>query len=387
MKLTAIPALLLACCWSLIAADPADPYYVDQALAPYPPGCVTLPARQVDLYGDNVVQFWSGRLSLEVVHKVEGDTNLGQVEARMLRVGCAEPNRSVIMMEFRLPFEWADARESRFVLPSFTADGPGGFHHIPFELKAEPNAWGQTLEQQSLTKHALGDYTGGWDNPRVFTWRYVLDMAPAGAYWERMAEFYNGAFVLRGYSNGIISGPFIEVPATRSSIERNPALPLNGRLTGTWVEPGAADQGFLLSFSNPVLPAGSSIASLQRPELLVFVSWFTFDAEGGQLWLAGNARFPPGATEVTVPVIQVMNGEFLGPPVESGLGVDPRTIMGEVHLKARSCNALELDYDLAALELGAGTLQLQRLFALETAGYPCRDYEARLASQSPNRTQ
>lgn len=386
MKLTAMPTLLLACCWSLIPADPADPYYVDQALAPYPPGCVTLPTRQVDLYGDNVVQFWSGRLSLEVVHKVQGDTNLGQVEARMLRVGCAEPNRSVIMMEFRLPFEWAEARESQFVLPSFTAEGPGGFHYIPFELKAEPNAWGQTLEQQSLTKHALGDYTGGWDNPRLFTWRYVLDMAPAGAYWERMAEFYNGAFWLQGYSNGNISGPLIEVPATRSSIERNPALPLNGRLTGTWVEPGATDQGFLLSFSNPVLPAGSSIASLQRPELLVFVSWFTFDAAGGQLWLAGNARFPPGATEVTVPVIQVMSGEFLGPPVESGLGVDPRTVMGEIHLKARSCNALELDYDLAALELGAGTLQLQRLFALETAGYPCRDYEARLASQSPNQT-
>jgi hypothetical protein len=58
--------------------------------------------------------------------------------------------------------------------------------------------------------------------------------------------------------------------------------------------------------------------------------------------------------------------------------------LGEVHLKARSCDVLELDYDLAALELGAGTLQLQRLFALETAGYPCRDYAARLAGQSPN---
>lgn len=80
-----------------------------------------------------------------------------------------------------------------------------------------------------------------------------------------------------------------------------------------------------------------------------------------------------------------MNGQFLGPPVETGPGVDPRITTGEVHLRARSCDALELDYELAALDLGAGTLQLQRLFALETAGYPCRDYEARLASQSPNR--
>jgi hypothetical protein len=69
--------------------------------------------------------------------------------------------------------------------------------------------------------------------------------------------------------------------------------------------------------------------------------------------------------------------------VGNGSGADPRVIAGEIHLRARSCDALELDYELAALELGSGSLQLQRLFALETAGYPCRDYEARLASQSP----
>jgi hypothetical protein len=389
VKPIAIPALLLACSWSPIQAELADPhypdpYYVDPAIAPYPPGCVTLPARQVDLYGDNVVQFWSGDLSLELVYRLPGGPNFGRVQARMFRVGCAEPNRSVIMMEFRLPAEWVDPRDSRFVLPTFVAEGPGGFHYIPFELKAEPNAWGQSLEQQSLTKHTLGDYTGGWDNPRLYTWRYVLDMAPAGAYWEPLAEAYNGAFVLQRYSNGNVGGPYIEVPATDGLIDRNPALPLNGRLTGTWVEPGAADQGFLLTFSNPVPPAGSGVAPPRRDELLVFLSWYTFDAEGGQLWLAGNARFPLGATEVTVPVVQVMNGQFLGPPVETGLGVDPRTTIGEVHLKARSCDVLELDYDLAALELGAGTLQLQRLFALETAGYPCRDYAARLAGQSPN---
>jgi hypothetical protein len=299
-------------------------------------------------------------------------------------VGCAEPSRSVIMMEFRLPAEWVDPLESQFVLPTFVAEGPGGFHYIPFELKPEPNAWGQSHEQQSLTKHTFGDYTGGWDNPRLYTWRYVLDMAPAGAGWQLVTEFYNGAFLLQGYSNGNIVGPFIEVPATRDLIERSPALPLNGRLTGIWVEPGSVDQGFLLSFSTPVPPAGSGVASPQRSELLVFLTWFAFDAEGGQLWLAGNARFPQGATEVTVPITQVVNGQFLGPVAETGLGVDPRTTIGEVLLRARSCGALELDYDLAALEVGAAILQLQRLYALETAGYPCRDYEARLATQSPN---
>lgn len=384
MKLTPIPIVILACCWSLVRADRPDPYYVDQALAPYPPGCVTLPARQADLYGENSVLFWSGSLRLELVQKAPGHPKSGLVEASMYRVGCAEPNRSVIMMEFRLPAEWDDPLHSRLMLPVFTAEGPGGFHNVPFELKAEPSAWGQSPEQQSLTKHALGDYTGGWDNPRLFVWRYILDIAPAGAGWEPLADFYNNAFLLQGYSSGNTDRFFIEVPATRSVIEPNPALPLNGRLTGTWVEPGATDQGFLLSFSNPVPVDGSGGASPQRPELLVFLSWYTFDSNGEQLWLAGNARFSPGATEVSVPVIRVVNGQFLGPLTESGQGVDPRITAGTVHLRALSCDALELDYDLGALELGAGTLQLQRLFALETAGYPCRDYGARLASLSPD---
>ena len=384
MKLTAMPALCLICWHTPGWADAPDPYYVEPALAPYPPGCVTLPARQVELYGDNAALFWTGSLPLELVNKRAGGPDFGLVEASMYRVACAEPGRSAIMMEFRLPGEWADPLESRFILPSFTAEGPGGFHYVPFELKAEPNGWGQSPEQQSLTRHSLGDYTGGWDNPRLFTWRYILDMAPLGAGWQLMADAYNEAFVLLGYSMGALHGPFIEVPATRSVIEPNPTLPLNGRLTGVWVEPGSTDQGLLLSFGSPVPAAGSKDPSPQRPELGLFLSWFTFDAEGRQLWLAGDARFPQGASEVWLPLIRVAEGQFLGPPAAPGLGVDPRTLAGEIHIKARSCNALEVDYDLSSLALGAGSFRLQRLDALETAGYPCRDYEARLASRSPD---
>ena len=388
MRPTSLIALLLACSGPAALAEPVDPYFTDPALAPYPPGCITLPARQVDLYGDNVVQFWSGKLSLEVVHKLQNGTNHGSVEAGMYRVGCAEPNRSVIVMEFRLPAEWVDPRLSQLVLPSFSAEGPGGFHYIPFELKLDPNTWGQSGAQQSLTMRAFGDFSNGWMDPRWFTWRYVLDMAPAEAGWPLMADHYNEAFQLHMVSNGRVDSDIsIPVPATRDLLKRNPALPLNGRLTGAWIEPGASDQGLVLSFSELVPPAGTPTPSSWRPELNLFLSWFTFDTEGRQLWLAGNVRFQPGASEVTLPLVEVEVGEFLGAPAADSQDAGARRSAGQARLRALSCDELELEYEFVDPGLGAGTMQLHRPFALETAGYPCRDYAARLASRSASSTE
>ena len=43
----------------------ADPYFSGNPVSPYPPGCVTLPPAQMDLYGDNVARVWSGQLQLD----------------------------------------------------------------------------------------------------------------------------------------------------------------------------------------------------------------------------------------------------------------------------------------------------------------------------------
>jgi hypothetical protein len=373
--------LIIACSSPAILANG---YFTGNPYSPYPPGCITLPARQIDLYGDNVVRFWSGSMWLEVVHKVQSTDpykNMGLVYVNMYRVGCAEPNRSVIMAEFTLPPEWADPRNSQLVLPS--AGGSAAWDPVPFEFKAEPNGWGQTIEQQAITKQAIGDYTGGWDDARRFTWRYVLDVGPVGKYWssEFLTEYYNGRFWLELFRSDPFGYIGFEVPATQEVLAPNPSLPLNGRMTGTWVEPGAADQGFLLSLSNTVAPAGSAAAHPESSELVVFLTWFTFDARGDALWLAGSARFPQGQSEVTVPLVQVTRGAFLGSEEAE------RRTVGNLRLTARQCNALEVDYDLADLNLGSGAMHLQRLEALEIAGYPCRDFEAKLtslASQASN---
>jgi hypothetical protein len=382
MKSRARLTLLLACLSS--AATAADPYYTGNQFPPYPPGCVTLPTKQFDLYGNNVVRFWSGTLTLDVVAKIDSpdiSKNTGTVETTLYRVGCAEPGRSVILVGFRLPQKWRDPRRSALYLPAFS--GVTGFHSVPFVLKSEPNAWGQSLQQHLLTKLSFGDYTGGWYDARNFTWLYVLDVAPVGEYWSDLTDYYNGRFGLEIYQGEGAGYIYVDAPATQEVLEPNPALPLNGRLSGTWVEVGAADQGFLLSFSSLVPAAGAEEAEPENAELNLFLSWFTFDAQGRQLWLAGDARFPQGATEITIPIIRVANGQFLGPRADTATGAEPRLRVGEVRLKARSCNALDAKYDLASFGLGTGRMRLQRLDGLETAGYPCRDYAARLNSLAP----
>ena len=370
MKAKFLCGLVLAG-YSLAALS--DAYYTGNPYTPYPPGCATLPALQASLYGNNAVRFWSGSLWLETVFK-----NLGQVDLNLYRVACAEPGRSLVVAEFRLPSEWVDPRKSWLVLPSFAFEGPGGFHYVPLQLNAEPNLPGQVPGQRDFTKYAIGDYTGGWYDPRYFTWRYVLDMGSSAAGWgPDVTEMYNEPhgplYVLQ--NNELLAS--IDIPATPALLLPNPALPLNGRLSGVWVEDAAADQGLVLSFSTPIPASGPQADAPETADLLVFLSWYTFGANGEDLWLTGAARFAQGSTEVLIPIELVENGQFLG-----GKAAE-RSVIGSARLKALACNEIELQYDLADPGLAAGTIQLQRFQALETAGYPCRDYRARQASLFP----
>lgn len=361
----------------------ADPYFTGNPYGPYPPGCITLPPAQAGLYGEHAVKFWSGQIQLELVHKLDPTDpakNLGWARLDLFRVACAELDRSVILVEFRLPVEWVDPKYATLVLPTFAIEAigyPDWYHYAPLDLKPEPNSWGRPLEQQDFMKRAFGDYTGGWDDPRRYTWRYVLDVGAGASYVSYsgadLAEYYNridGLYLFRGDVWNDEPDLFIPVPATAQLLEPNPSLPLNGRLSGTWVEQGAADQGFLLSFSNPV-PPGLQAAAPEKSELVAFLSWFTFDTQGNPLWFSGNARFPQGSDEVSMPIVEVIGGEFL----EATAAM--RSVVGSARLRARSCNQLEFEYDLSDRDLGSGSMQLQRLDALEVAGYSCRDYDAR----------
>jgi hypothetical protein len=52
--------------------------------------------------------------------------------------------------------------------------------------------------------------------------------------------------------------------------------------------------------------------------------------------------------------------------------------VGSVIITANDCNDLSFHYELDDINLGSGDEKLQRRFSLETAGYVCRDLDARI---------
>jgi len=370
-------ALLLSAYGQLVLADAI---YTSNPGSPYPPSCITGPLRALDLQAENVVKFYSDRIWLEVVHKIESNdpfANLGEARLDMYRLACAEVNRSVIVAEFALPRQGVEIRKAQLLLPWLA--GSTGFDPFPLEFKPEANGWGQSQGQFHHSQRAFGDYTGGWDDARRFTWRYVLDVHPQGGLGQRgyASHYYNGFFGLEFFRSD--GEPFLAfgVPATEELLNPTGSLPLSGRLSGNWVEQGAVDQGFLISFSNPVPPAGQGGGKPENSQLLVFLSWYTFDLDGEMLWLTGTAKFSQGARHVSIPIELVTGGAFLG-------GAEARReVVGQGHLQAVSCNQLEFEYHLDALGLGDDAVQLQRLYALEIADYPCRDHGSLEASIYP----
>jgi hypothetical protein len=170
----------------------------------------------------------------------------------------------------------------------------------------------------------------------------------------------------------------IDVPAT---VELFPAplprLPLSGRHSGTWVIAGAADQGFQLAISEQVGERQDFTPGAPDLPLVIFLSHYTYDAHGDMLWLTGVAEFAPGTSEVTIPIVKVTNGQFRGAQPAN------RETAGTVTLTSNNCDDLTFDYDYSSLGLGSGSARMQRLFSLETAGYDCRDYDARVEANAP----
>ena len=125
------------------------------------------------------------------------------------------------------------------------------------------------------------------------------------------------------------------------------------------------DQGFVIAFEE--LPDGGNF---------VFLSWYTYDLVGNLLWLTAGDRYDVGDSSIDLPLELVTNGLFMG-----NIRAD-RKVISTATLKAISCNQLEFFYDLTVLGLGGGTIILQRLHSLETAGYACRDQKRREETKS-----
>jgi len=354
----------------------ANPNFVSNPWLPYPPSCVQAMGTEVlDAPDSQALRFHHSQV--ELFDAQSGDRV--PVTFSAYRSPCAEPGRSLIWLEFRLAKPYA-ALEVELGLPVFVAEPRKDWRYL-MNLVTEPGGWGARghveRERTYLTSERNGYYAQFVNDDDERRWVFLLDNGP-----EYLGEApvggltpseYNGAFTLwlRFPPYDYLS---LDVPSTRDVLaSARPRLPLSGRHSGIWMVEGAANQGIQLSIAEQVdrLTDRPGVPDLR---LSAFFSLYTFDAESRPLWLVGNAEFEPGATQVTIPVFRVTNGQFRGSTPAD------RERIGQATLTSRSCNDVTFEYDYSSIGLGAGSRRLQRLYSLETAGYDCRDYEARSAA-------
>ncbi len=79
--------------------------------------------------------------------------------------------------------------------------------------------------------------------------------------------------------------------------------------------------------------------------LLMFLSWYTYDANGDKLWLTGSSQFAMGDTEVTIPIEKVTHGEFMGSKTAD------RSVVGSVTITGNNCNDLTFNTTWVTLVL------------------------------------
>lgn len=316
--------------------------FVTSPTVPYPPGCVSsdnsglpTPTSSRQVYADDLITLTDA-----------GGGSDATVNVQVYRRGCIEDGRSLLYIEFESVILNREVAVPQIYLLR-------GETRIPMRLTPEANTF--EVDQTGLIL-PNGSFLYLVDGPAETD---VTDGTPV-----LTPEEYSGALTMviqdvldesKEYS--------IRMPAWLETIKPL-RYPLNGRLSGAWVSAGAERQGFLIAFNEFVTEEGA------RPQ--VFFSWYTYDAEGQPLWLTAGAFHELGDSSITLPLVLLTGGEFLGDATPA------ETAVGDAILTARSCGELTLDYDLDSIGLGQGSLTLVRSFAVETAGYACRDVQARL---------
>ena len=319
--------------------------FLSNPTTPYPPGCATnfplvleMPGKESDINSATVFMY-----------EADDSSSQHEVAVRIWRRGCTESDRSLLFFEMSVIDDGDDVVEA-VLCPEFEADQFGIVHKL--RGVKEPNSWAANGQSQrveegqtvTLFLDGMSVYDDSFDESLVLT-----------------AEEYNADFDLRVLDPRTHTGFRVGIPEYRNQHLAS-ELPLSGRLSGTWVVPGVPDQGFVLAFEELV----------HQSRLNLFLSWYTFDQDGAPMWLTGNALFDVGDTSIDFPIVFVQDGTFMGP--QNGTRIDA----GMGSLKAFGCNRLVLTYDLNNIGMGDGGFALQRIFSMETAGYACRDAQARI---------
>jgi hypothetical protein len=374
----------LACAFMYTASTWANSNFVSNPDLPYPPSCAWVPTSHANAAAD-----LGAVLFQETTVQLPDHKTFEQVEfvLRAYRSPCSEPGRSLVWLEYSISAEQA-LKDIRVTLPAVVADHQGSTFAFTSLLNqaAEPNSWGagSWLDRERFLLVSRPHGLLYSDEEKHLegigrSWWFLLDIESplnedgSASPGSIPAAAYNARFKLRltyPYNQTLLQ---FEVPATAEmDFPIQPTLPFTGRLSGNWVIEGTSDQGLMLAISGWATKPPQYESVFPPLRMVLFYSHYTFDAQGDMLWLTGSAEFEPGTHQVTIPIDEVTQGQF-----RSSQPAERRSI-GHVTLSSNNCNDITMEYDYNKLGLGSGTKRLQRLISLETAGYDCRDYAARV---------
>jgi len=319
----------------------AQENYVTAPEGVFPPGCATITE-----FGNPAVHgatevLYSGTQSFADVSEFFYTGAKSDVSIVIYRQGCAESGRAIIKVQLEV------VNGGSALVPILIAVIDG--LDYPLRLTADPNSFTDAYTGTPLFEGEFYEYFldgTAWPDLPDYLQEGLGIMTP---------EQYNSAFQLDFVDYIDFTTTSVDIPAYSNNLT-SMMMPFNGRLSGNWVVFGVPDQGFVLAFEE--LPDGTNF---------VFVSWYTFASDGTLLWLTAGDTYEIGDNSIQLEIELVTNGQFLGNQAAD------RSVVGSATLSAYHCNHLQLEFDLSSLGLGTGSVRLQRLFSLETAGYACRD--------------
>lgn len=274
---------------------------------------------------------------------VTDGTFTSDMRIRSWRIGCHEPNRSVIAVNFNIfAGDSINSYPQVMIKPERSNEEffAGLFFHSMNNLV---NAAG--ISDRLMLEEPLFD-----DGVTL-----VVDTTHLSGL---TLDQYNSALTLElDFLNGQVNIP---VPAYDPMLDptQTPLPSFHGRYSGQWVVDGLPSSGLVLQIGE--------IPETERN--FVFAIWFTY-FDGEPSWVVGNRDLELGSNEISIDMSLVEGGEFFTDPGSFTQDDIAVSSAGTMIIRANNCNEIEADLDFTPIGRGSTTLTFDRLIRI--AGYDC----------------
>lgn len=296
-------------------------------LVPVPQGCLSIWPSVRAIPEDESLFF-----NQEV--QISQDGKAGSFQVRVWRIGCHEPDRSAIAVNFK---HVGGSKDIRYP-SSHLVDGDGERISAPMLAGAQQGemaSFDSTIPSLQFEEGPI----------------FILNT-------DELPAFYNDHLILEldwGSGQTLQIPVFFYDPDVDSPQFAEPRL--HGRYTGQWTSAELPRSGLVLQ-----------IGEVQPDRNFVFAIWFTY-LEGEPIWVVGNADFEVDSNAVDIEMLRLEGGGFVTAPGTFMPGDVDAEIIGTMTIEANHCNSINVDMDFSSSGLGTQTLELGRLIRI--AGYDC----------------